>query len=138
MGRIMAFDFGTKRTGIAVTDPGRMIATGLAGINTTELFSFIAGYLKREPVTLFLVGYPLGLDGKPTHATEAVDVFLRGLAKRWPAIPRQTADERFSSREAVRALVQSGVRKKARRDKHLVDEVSATLILQEYLENHAR
>jgi putative Holliday junction resolvase len=138
MGRIMAFDYGTKRTGIAVTDPGRLIATGLAGINTTEIFSFIYEYLKREQVTLFLVGYPLGLDGKPTHATEPVEVFLRGLAKRWPNIPRETADERFSSRQAVQALVQSGVRKKARRDKHLLDEVSATLILQEYLENHVR
>lgn len=134
----MAFDYGTRRTGIAVTDPGRLIATGLAGINTTEIFSFIYEYLKREQVTLFLVGYPLGLDGKPTHATAPVEVFLRGLAKRWPNIPRKTADERFSSRQAVQALVQSGVRKKARRDKHLLDEVSATLVLQEYLENHVR
>ncbi len=131
----MAFDYGVKRTGIAVTDPGRMIATGLAGIDTVRLFGFIAEYLAKEPVGLFLVGYPLGLDGKPTDATAPVDVFLGGLAKRWPGIPRQTADERFSSRDAVRALVNSGVRKKARRDKHLVDEVSATLILQEFLQN---
>ena len=132
----MAFDYGTKRTGIAVTDPGRMIATGLKGIETSQLFAFIAEYVKREPVGMFLIGFPLGLNGLPTHSTEAVTVFIRGLEKRWPQIARQTIDERFSSKDAVRALVQRGVKKKARRNKHLVDEVSATLLLQEFLQLH--
>ena len=131
--RILAFDYGIKRTGLAVTDPMRIIATGLDGIDTLKLLPYLAAYLTKEPVGLFLVGYPLDLDGNPTHATPAVDIFLRQLAKRWPWIPVQKGDERFTSRDAMQSLVASGVRKKARRDKHLLDEVSATLILQDYM-----
>lgn len=131
----MAFDYGLKRTGIAVTDPGRIIATGLAGVDTPTLFEFISRYLERESVGMFLIGFPLGLDGKATHSTPAVERFIQELRKRWPGIECRTADERYSSRQAMQALVQSGVRKKARRDKHLLDEVSATLILQEYLQS---
>lgn len=130
----MAFDYGVRRTGIAVTDPGRIIATGLAGVDTSRLFDFIASYLARESVTLFLVGLPLDNNGRDTHSTPAVRRFLAELRKRWPGIAIETADERYTSKEAMHALVQSGVKKKARRDKHLLDEVSATLILQTYLE----
>jgi putative Holliday junction resolvase len=133
--RILSLDYGIKRTGIAVSDPEQRIATGLAGVQTAELFAFLERYLQRETVSLFLVGYPLDHNNRPTHATAAVDAFLLELAKRWPAIPRQTVDERFSSRDAARALVQSGVKKMARRNKHLLDEVSATVLLQEYLYN---
>ena len=131
----MAFDYGAKRTGIAVTDTGQMIATGLAGVDTTTLFDFVTNYLVEEPVERFVVGYPVGLDGQPTHATSRVDRFLAELAKRWPTIPISTTDERFSSREAMATLVASGVRKKARRDKKLLDQVTATILLREWLES---
>jgi putative Holliday junction resolvase len=134
--RILAVDYGTRRTGLAVTDPMRLIATGLAGVDTARLLPFLDDYTRREPVGLFVVGYPLDLDGRPTHATPAVDLFLRQLANRWPTVPRYRADERFTSAEAARSLAASGLRRKARRDKHLLDEVAATLILQAYLDAH--
>ncbi|MFT7588386.1 MAG: putative Holliday junction resolvase [Limisphaerales bacterium] len=132
----MAFDYGKKRTGVAVTDPLRIIATGLTTVETPLIFKWLKEYLLTEKVGHFVVGYPLNLDNSPTHNTEPVEVFIRGLKKRWPNIPISKSDERFTSKEAMQTLIASGVKKMARRDKKLIDEVSATLILQDYLRSH--
>ena len=135
MARIMAFDYGKRRTGIAVTDELQIIATGLAGVDTSGLMEFVADYLKQETVECFVLGYPTDLNGNPTHSTAAVEAFQKQLKKKWPAIPVKLVDERFTSRDATRALIASGIRKKARRNKKLLDEVSATIILQDYLQS---
>lgn len=131
----MAFDFGAKRVGIAVTDPLKIIATGLTTCATVDIYDFVAKYLVKEPVELFVVGYPTNLQGNPTHATPLVEKFIAQLQKKWPQIPVETWDETFSSRLAVKAMVDSGMKKKQRRDKATIDKLSAVIILQEYLEH---
>jgi putative holliday junction resolvase len=134
MGRILAIDYGVKRTGIAVTDPLRIIATGLLTIETENLLNFLKEYSVKEKVDLFVLGYPLNLDGTSTHGTEPVTRFRKKLETEFPAIPVDYEDERYTSKLAVEAMVQGGVSKKHRRDKSLIDKVSATIILQAYLE----
>ena len=134
MGRILAIDYGLKRTGIAVTDPLRIIATGLLTIETSNLLHFIKEYCSKEKVDIFVLGYPLNLDGSPTHGTEPVQRFRKKLENEFPVIPVYYEDERYTSKLAVEAMVQGGVRKKHRSDKSLIDKVSATIILQAYLE----
>lgn len=136
--RILAFDYGKRRTGLAATDPSRIIATGLAGVETQKLLPWLSDYLRKEPVGLFVVGLPTDSQGRATHATPLVELFQRQLQKRWPRIPIVLEDERYTSKEAMASLVASGVRRKARRDKALLDEVSATLILQAYLEANGK
>jgi putative Holliday junction resolvase len=136
--RILSVDYGKRRTGLAVTDPTRMIATGLAGVETQKLLPWLKAYLAAEPVGLFVVGYPSDAQGRATDATPLVELFQRQLAKRWPEIPVVLEDERYSSKEAMASLVASGVRRKARRNKALLDEVSATLILQAYLDANGK
>jgi putative Holliday junction resolvase len=131
----MAFDFGTRRTGIAVTDPLKIIAQGLCGLDTGKIWEFLAEYLKSEEVEAFVVGWPEDKFGKPTDSTPHVAKFIRQLQGRYPKIPVYKVDEYNSSRMAVESLIQSGVKKKQRRDKKLVDEVSATIILQQFLSN---
>lgn len=135
MARIMAVDYGTKRTGLAVTDPLQIIATGLTTVDTPQLFKFLKEYCQRETVELFLVGEPKNLDDTDTHASAPVRQFLTRLAKEFPKIPVKTIDERFSSRMATRAMIDMGLKKKQRQDKKLVDEIAATLLLQEYLQS---
>jgi putative Holliday junction resolvase len=134
MARILAIDYGTRRCGIAVTDPLQLIATGLCTVPAHELRSWLTRYVATEPVERIIIGMPLGLNGQPTDATKPVKDMLRLLQKDLPHIPFTTVDEAYTSRDAMQTLVQSGVRKKERRNKALLDEVAATLMLQGYLE----
>ncbi|MCX8021074.1 MAG: Holliday junction resolvase RuvX [Chitinophagaceae bacterium] len=134
MARIMAIDYGEKRTGLAVTDPLQMIASALETIATERLIPFLKQYLVTEAVELFIVGWPLNMDGSATHATSGAEKCIRDLQKHFPHIPVVKVDERLTSRMAQQALVQMGLKKKQRRDKKLVDRVAAAMMLQEYLE----
>ena len=133
MPRILSIDYGSKRTGLAVTDPLKMIATGLAGIHTKELEEFLVDYFKKELVELVIIGHPTNLDDSDTHATPLVQAFINRFKKVFPSIPIQKVDERFTSKMAVESMVASGMKKKDRRNKNLVDEIAATIMLQEYL-----
>ena len=132
--RIMAIDFGLKRTGIAVTDPLQIIATGLTTVETQKIMSFLKEYFVREQVELIIVGEPKNLDDTDTHATVHVREFIKRLKKLFPAIPVTTVDERFTSKMASRSMLEMGLKKKDRRNKALVDEIAATMMLQEWLE----
>jgi putative holliday junction resolvase len=134
MGRILAIDFGLKRTGLAVTDTLRIIATGLSTVKTHELTDFLKKYIAKETVDLIVVGEPKQMDGTPSEITKEIDVFLKKLNKELPHIKVERQDERFSSKMAFQSLIDSGVKKKDRQNKSLIDEVSATIILQAYLE----
>jgi putative Holliday junction resolvase len=135
MARIICLDYGGKRTGVAVTDPLQIIATGLTTVDTKDLYTFLTEYFKAEQVELILIGEPMNLDDTPTHATPLVQKAIAELQKRFPSIPVQTVDERFSSKNAVRAMVEMGMKKKDRQNKRNVDEIAATILLQEYLSN---
>ena len=133
MSRILSIDFGKKRTGLAVTDPLRIIATGLGTVETKNLSSFLKEYFSREPVSMVIVGMPANLDDTDTHATPLVRSFIRHFKKNWPDIPIEEVDERFTSKMASQAMIEMGMKKKQRRNKELVDEIAATIMLQEYL-----
>lgn len=133
MPRILAIDYGKKRSGIAVTDPLKIIATGLTAVNTHELRDFLKRYMSSEAVEKVIIGLPKNLDGGDTDATAAVRSFIRLFKKDHPAIPLETVDESFTSKLAVQALIESGVKKKDRQNKKVVDEMAATIILQDYL-----
>jgi putative holliday junction resolvase len=135
MGRLMGIDYGTKRTGIAVTDPMQMFGSGLTAVDTKDIFTFIANYILTEPLEKFIVGLPTNNDGSDTHNTQNVLQFIRALNNKYPKIPVETIDEAFTSKQAMQVLIQSGVKQKDRRNKKLIDEVSAALILQQYLGN---
>lgn len=132
--RIMGIDYGTKRVGIAVTDPLQIIATGLTTVATEEAFSFIRQYFEEEEVECIVVGEPLHLDGSPSQITPQLQLFIAQLKKQFPTIAVETQDERFTSEEAKQIILKSGVNKKKRRDKSLIDKISAVLILQDFLE----
>ena len=133
MGRVLAIDHGRKRTGLAVTDPLRIIASALDTVPTAEVLAYLNAYLAREEVDGFVVGLPMGLDGRPTDATAGVEAFLKQLRKAFPGKWVETADERFTSSLAKQAVLQSGIGRKARRDKAQLDRISATIILQDWL-----
>lgn len=133
MARIMALDIGGKRTGIAVTDPLQIIATGLTTIDAKELIPFLTHYLKTETVERFVVGWPTHGDDSPTHATPLVQKAIALLQKHFSAIPIDRMDERFTSVMAKAAMLEMGLKKKDRRKKELIDEIAATILLQEYL-----
>lgn len=135
MSRILALDYGKKRTGIAVTDPLRIIATGLETVDTGELIGYLKQYMKQEPVGLILVGYPLNFDDTPTDATPLVDKFIRKFRNVFPDLPLETIDERMTSMMASQAISQMGLKKKDRQRKELIDEISAVIMLQEYLQS---
>jgi putative Holliday junction resolvase len=135
LARIICIDYGGKRCGLAVTDPLQIIATALTTVATKELYTYLAAYFAKEPVELILIGQPLNLDDTPTHATPLVKKAIVELGKKFPSIPIQTVDERFSSKNAVRAMVEMGMKKKDRQDKKNVDQIAATILLQEYLTN---
>ncbi len=132
--RIMAFDYGTKRIGIAVTDPLQLIANALTTVHPEKVDAFLADYLKAEQVALFVVGMPLQMDGTPSQSAAHIIGFIRKLRRNYPAIPVVEMDERFTSKMATASILAAGASQKQRRDKALVDVVSATLILQSYLE----
>ncbi len=133
MPRILSIDYGSKRTGIAVTDPLKIIATGLAGIHTKDLETFLINYFAKEVVELVIIGHPTNWDDSDTHATPLVQAFINRFKKVFPATPIIKVDERFTSKMAVQSMVQSGMKKKDRQNKNIIDEVAATIILQEYL-----
>ncbi|MCU0387269.1 MAG: Holliday junction resolvase RuvX [Chitinophagaceae bacterium] len=131
----MALDYGKKRTGIAVTDPLQIIASGLTTVDSHQLRPWLKDYFSREPVERVIIGMPVALDGTDTDATKPVKDFIRLFRKDHPAIPLETVDERYTSKMAVQALIDSGVKKKDRRQKGLVDEMAAAIMLQEYLQS---
>lgn len=135
MGRILALDIGRKRTGIAVTDSLKMIANGLVTTSTSDIFDFITGYLKNEEVELFVVGMPKQMNNEPSEAVKYIDPVLNRIKKLWPQIPIKLVDERFTSKIAHQTMIDGGLRKMDRRNKALVDTISATIILQSYLES---
>jgi len=134
----MSIDYGTKRIGIAVSDPLQIIATGLDTVATKEIFDFLESYLENEAVETMVVGEPMHLDGNPTHVTPLIEKFILEVKKRFPKIEIARQDERFTSVEAKSIILKSGAKKKKRRDKSLVDKISAVLILQEYMESQRR
>ncbi len=137
MGRILAIDFGLKRTGIAVTDPLKIIASGLTTVPTQEVLAFLEKYCAEEPVECFVVGLPLYPYGNPAQIAAQADAFAKRLGKLFPDKPVFRQDERNTSNEAKRIILQSGAKKQKRRDKALVDKIAAALILEQYMqENH--
>lgn len=135
MARILSIDYGKKRTGLAVTDPLKIIAGGLATVSTHELFEYVQAYVSREPVELIVVGKPMQTNGRPSENLARVEQFVNRWRKVRPDIPVEYYDERFTSVMAHRAIIDSGLKKKARQNKALVDEISATIILQGYMES---
>jgi putative Holliday junction resolvase len=133
MARIMAIDYGLKRTGIAVTDPLQIIATGLTTVESPKLIPFLKEYFRTEVVELILMGEPKNWDDSDTHATPLVRQVVQRLQKEFPAMPLQLVDERFTSKLASRAMVEMGMKKKQRRNKAMVDEIAATIMLQEWM-----
>lgn len=133
MARILAIDFGTKRTGIAVTDALQIIASGLTTVPTKELLVFLKDYVSKEDVELFLVGEPKQMDNTASESEAYILPFLSKLEKQFPNIPIKRVDERFTSKMAFQTMIDSGLKKNQRKNKALVDEISATLILQSYL-----
>lgn len=134
MGRIVAIDYGTRRTGIAWTDPLQLIATGVGSVDTAELWQELDRITRTEVVESFLVGMPRRLDGSDTHASGDVRTFTAQLSTRYPNIPVREYDERFTSKMASRAIAASGLKRSRREDKHLVNTTAATIMLQEYLQ----
>ena len=130
----MSIDYGTKRVGIAVTDPLQIIANGLDTVPTEDLFPFLEKYLATEEVECMVVGLPLHLDGTPAQLTPQIEKFINKVRQLFPHLKVERQDERFTSEDAKKIILQSGARKKKRRDKSLVDKISAVLILQDYLE----
>lgn len=137
MARIIAIDYGGKRTGLAVTDPLQIVATGLTTIETPQLFKYLKDYFSKEPVELILIGMPTNWDDSDTHATPLVRKAMERLHKEFPQIPVKTVDERYTSKMAKQAILEMGIKKKERRNKALVDEIAATIMLQEYLQQNS-
>lgn len=135
MARVLALDYGKKRTGIAVTDPLQIIATGLETVDTNELIGYLKKYMQQEEVEKVLIGYPLNFDDTPTDATPLVDKFIGKFRNVFKELPIEKWDERMTSQMASRAIAEMGLGKKARENKALIDTISAVIILQEYLES---
>jgi putative Holliday junction resolvase len=135
LGRILAIDVGKKRTGIAVTDPLKLIASGLTTVPTHRVLDFIADYLKRESIEQFVVGMPVQMNNQPSEAVKWVQPLVDKLKKQFSAIPVQLVDERFTSKIAMRTMIDGGLKKTDRQNKSLVDTISATIILQSYMES---
>ncbi len=134
MARILAFDFGKVRTGIAVTDELQIIAFGLTTVNTKEIFKFLDSYLSNEKVGLFVIGEPKQMNNQPSESEVLILPFIKKLSNKFPNIPIKRVDERFTSKMAFQTMIDSGLNKKQRRNKALVDEISATIILQTYMD----
>ena len=133
MPRIISIDYGSKRTGLAVTDPLQIIATGLTTVESKQLIPFLKDYFAREEVELIIIGEPKNWDDTDTHATPLVEKFIKQLEKNFPKIPIKKVDERYTSKMAKDAMLEMGLKKMQRRNKKLVDEIAATIMLQEYM-----
>lgn len=138
MARILSIDYGKKRTGIAVTDPLQIIAGGLATVSTSELFDWLKDYMAKEPLERIVIGEPRQPNGQPSENMERVREFVNRWRKAVPDVPIELYDERFTSVLAHQAMLAGGLKKKARQDKALVDEVSATILLEDYLRARKR
>lgn len=137
MARIMAFDYGSKRIGIAVTDPLQIIATGLGTVHPNVVIDYLKTYFLTQQVELFIVGEPKQMDGTPSRSAQLVRGFITILKKNFPLIPVETLDERFTSKMAAATIAQSGLKKMDRRDKARIDTISATIILQSYMDKNS-
>lgn len=137
MPRILAIDYGSKRVGLAVTDPLKIIANPLETVLSDKVIDFLRNYTKDEEVETFVVGKPQNLDGSDTDATQLVENFVKSLKKYFPKIPIQLHDERFTSKMALQAMITAGSKKKDRQNKGNIDKISATIILQSFLESQA-
>ncbi len=133
MARIIALDFGKQRTGIAVTDELQLIASGLTTVNTKDLLQYLKEYTAKENIAGIVVGEPKQWDNTPSESEVSIQIFLKKLRTSFPLIPIDRQDERFTSKVAFQTMIDSGLKKKQRRNKELIDEISATLILQSYL-----
>ena len=134
MARILAIDYGRKRVGLAVTDPMQIIANGLDTVPAKDLLDYLEKYMAKEPVECIVVGYPKQLNNQDSESMKFVRPFLGQLKKRFPDIPVELMDERYTSKIAFQAMIDGGLKKKARQNKALIDTVSATIILQSYME----
>ena len=134
MGRILGIDYGRKRIGLAITDPLQIFASPLITVKNNEFDSFLAEYIKTEPVDAFVIGYPVQLNNQPSETVKYINPFIRKLEKAYPGKPVHRVDERFTSGMAFRAMIDGGVRKKGRQDKSLIDKISASIILQSFLD----
>jgi len=133
MPRILSIDYGLKRTGLAVTDPLQIIATGLTTVESKQLIPYLKDYFSREQVELIIIGEPKNWDDSDTHATPLVEKCIRELQRNFPSMPIKRVDERFTSKMAKAAMLEMGLKKMQRRNKALVDEIAATIMLQEYM-----
>ena len=134
MARVLAIDYGTKRVGLAVTDPLQMIATGLTTVHSKDIILFLKDYIAKENIDCFVVGEPKKMNNEASETSKLIEAFINSLKKNFPVIPVKRIDERFTSKMAFQTMIDSGLNKKDRRNKSLVDEISATIILQSYLE----
>lgn len=134
MSRILAIDYGEKRTGVAVTDEMQIIASGLTTVQTTNLFSFLTTYFEKEKVEKILVGEPKQMTGEASESAEIIEKFIEKFKKVFPKIPLERIDERFTSKMAFQTMIAGGLKKKQRRNKGLIDEIAATILLQDYLQ----
>jgi putative Holliday junction resolvase len=137
MGRIMAIDYGQKRIGVAVSDPEQIIANALTTVHVKDIFPFLQEYFSSEKVDRVLVGEPLQMDNSPSASARFIEPFVKKFVAIFPDMPLERADERFTSKMARQTILMSGLRKKARQNKEAVDAISATIILQSYLEKQA-
>jgi putative Holliday junction resolvase len=138
MGRILGIDFGTKRIGLAVTDPLKIFASPLKTVKTSEFDSFLEEFLKTESIEEFVIGYPVTLNNKASKSVTYINPFIKKIEKSFPGKPVHLIDERFTSGIALKAMIEGGVRKKDRQDKSMVDKISASIILQSFLDKRQK
>ena len=134
MGRILAIDYGTKRIGLAVTDPLQCFASPLTTVSPKEFYNFIEDYLKAEKVDAFVIGYPVQMNNKPSESVNYINPFIKKLKKAYPEKHIHLVEERFTSHMAFRTMIEGGVKKRDRKDKSMVDKISASIILQSFLD----
>jgi putative holliday junction resolvase len=137
MGRIIGIDYGLKRIGLAVTDPLQIFASPLITVSPGEFDNFITGYLKTDEVDGFVIGYPVQMNNQPSASVTYINPFIKKLKKTYPEKHIYLADERFTSQMAIRTMIEGGVKKKGRQDKSMVDKISASIILQSFLDNRS-
>jgi putative holliday junction resolvase len=138
MGRILGIDFGTKRIGLAITDPLCIFASPLKTVKTSEFDNFIEEYIKTESIEEFVIGYPVTLNNHASESVKYINPFIKKLKRLFPEIPVNQVDERFTSGMALKAMIEGGVKKNERRDKSMVDKISASIILQSFLDKRAK
>jgi putative holliday junction resolvase len=137
MGRIIGIDYGLKRIGLAVTDPMQIFASPLDTVSPNDFYGFIEAYLKKETIEAFVIGYPVQMNNKPSESVIYLNPFIKKLSKTFPGKKIHLVDERFTSQMALKTMIDGGVKKSDRRDKSLVDKISASIILQSFLDNRS-